>query len=202
MKQRINLYQPSLHPIPQVYALAGLLRAVVIVLIALSAVAATLQFQLQQQQEQRLMMAAAVQKKSEELANLQLALDSRQPEKNLQVQVEQLSVEIGQKQQLLQYLTADQQASRPHYAAVMQQLSEQDLPQFWLRSFRFGVEGIEFDGVARDAAQVPQWLRRLGQHPYFSGQHFSSVDLKPLQQDYLQFHVSSVVDAPNQEMLK
>lgn len=195
MKQRINLYQPSLQPVPQLYALAGLLRAGLVVIALLAAGAGMLQFQLQQQQQQHDKITLAVQQKSEELTNLQQALDNRQPEQALLRQAEQLNLEISQKQRLLQYLHADQQALRPQFAAVMQHLSKQDLPQFWLRSFRLGKQGIEFDGVTRDAAQVPRWLQRLGQSPYFSGQHFSSVGLQPLQQDYLQFHVSSVASS-------
>lgn len=191
MKQRINLYQPALQPVPQRFALPLLLRSCSLVLLAIVAIAGTLQYQLQQQQQQTSKIQAAVQQKSEELANLQQALDNRQPEQALQQQVEQLNTELAQKQQLLQYLTADQQAQPPQYAAVLQQLSAQDLPQFWLRSFRLGKAGVEFDGVTRDAALVPQWLRQLGQSPQFSGQQFSTVSFQPLTQDYLQFRVSS-----------
>ena len=202
MKQRINLYQPSLQPVQHRYALAGLVRNCVIIVVLFALGVGGLQFQLQQQQRQLASMNQAVQQKTEELTNLQQALDNRQPEQSLVLQVEQLNTEISQKQQLLQYLTTDQQASRPAFAAVMQQLSEQDLPQFWLRSFRLGKQGIEFDGVTRDAALVPRWLQQLGQSAYFSGQHFSSVGLQPLQQDYLQFHVSSVASSQSAEMPK
>ncbi len=191
MKQRINLYQAGLQPVPQRFALPTLLRSCALVLLVIAGTAGTLQYQLQHQQLQTNKIQTAVQQKSEELANLQQALDNRQPEQALLQQVEQLNTEIGQKQQLLQYLTADQQAQPPQYAAVLQQLSAQDLPQFWLRSFRLGKAGVEFDGVTRDAALVPQWLRRLGQSPQFSGQQFSAVSFQPLAQDYLQFRVSS-----------
>lgn len=202
MKQRINLYQPSLQPVQHRYALAGLVRSCVIIVVLFALGVGGLQFQLQQQQRQLASMNQAVQQKTEELTNLQQALDNRQPDQSLVLQVEQLNTEISQKQQLLQYLTTDQQASRPAFAAVMQQLSAQDLPQFWLRSFRLGKQGIEFDGVTRDAALVPRWLQQLGQSAYFSGQHFSSVGLQPLQQDYLQFHVSSVASSQSAEMPK
>lgn len=191
MKQRINLYQSALQPVPQRFALPTLVRSCSLVLLVIAGVAGTFQYQLQQQQLQTNKIQAAVQQKSEELANLQQALDNRQPEQALLQQVEQLNTEIAQKQQLLQYLTADQQAQPPQYAAVLQQLSAQDLPQFWLRSFRLGKAGVEFDGVTRNAALVPQWLRQLGQSPQFSGQQFSAVSFQPLSQDYLQFRVSS-----------
>ena len=191
MKQRINLYQSALQPVPQRFGLPLLVRSCSLLLLLIAAATATLQYQLQQQQQQTQKTQAAVQQKSEELANLQQALDNRQPEQALLQQVEQLNTEIAQKQQLLQYLTADQQVQPPQYAAVLQQLSAQDLPQFWLRSFRLGKAGVEFDGVTRDAALVPQWLRQLGQSPQFSGQHFSTVSFQPLPRDYLQFRVSS-----------
>lgn len=194
MKQRINLYQPALQPVPQRYALPALLKSCGIVILLLVALATQLQYQWRQQQQQTEKVRAAVQLKSEELANLQQALENRQPEAALLKQAEQLNTEIGQKQQLLQYLTADQQSLQPHYAAVMQQLSAQDLPQFWLRSFRLGKAGVEFVGVTRDAAAVPYWLKQLGQSPQFSGQQFSAVQLQPLSQNYLQFKVSSNAD--------
>ena len=195
MKQRINLYQPALQPVPQRFALPALLRSCSLVLLVIAGITGALQFQLQQQQQQSKKIQTAVQQKSEELANLQKALENRQPEQSLLRQAEQLNAEILQKQQLLQYLTADQQTQPPQYAAVLQQLSAQDLPQFWLRSFRLGKAGVEFDGVTRDAALVPQWLRQLGQSPQFSGQQFSAVSFQPLSQDYLQFRVSSDVTA-------
>ncbi len=191
MKQRINLYQPALQPVPQRFGLPTLLRSSTLVLLLIAGTTGTLQYQLQQQRQQTEKIQTAVQQKSEELANLQQALDNRQPEQSLLQQAELLNTEIAQKQQLLQYLTAGQQARPPQYAAVLHQLSAQDLPQFWLRSFRLGKAGIEFDGVTRDAALVPQWLRQLGQSPQFSGQHFSTVSFEPLSQDYLQFRVSS-----------
>lgn len=191
MKQRINLYQPSLQPVPQRFALPLLVRSCSLVLLVIVAVAGTLNYQLQQQQQQTQKIQIAVQQKSEELANLQQALENRQPEQNLVQQAEQLNTEIAQKQQLLQYLTADQQAQAPRFAAAMQQLSAQDLPQFWLRSFKIGKAGVEFDGVTRDAASVPHWLQKLGQSPEFNGQQFSSIVLQPLSQDYLEFRVSS-----------
>ncbi len=192
MKQRINLYQPVLQPVPQRFALPLLLRSCTAVLLVIAAVAGTLKYQWQQQQLQMNQIQTAVQQKSEELANLQQALDNRQPEQNLLQQAEHINTEIAQKQQLLQYLTADQQTQPPQFAAVMQQLSTQDLPQFWLRSFRLGKAGVEFEGVTRDAAQVPRWLKQLGQSPQFAGQQFSSVALQPLPQDYLLFRVSSI----------
>jgi exonuclease VII large subunit len=195
LKQRINLYQPALQPVPQRFALPALLRSCSLVLLVIAGITGALQFQLQQQQQQSKKIQTAVQQKSEELANLQKALENRQPEQSLLRQAEQLNAEILQKQQLLQYLTADQQTQPPQYAAVLQQLSAQDLPQFWLRSFRLGKAGVEFDGVTRDAALVPQWLRQLGQSPQFSGQQFSAVSFQPLSQDYLQFRVSSDVTA-------
>jgi hypothetical protein len=195
LKQRINLYQPALQPVPQRFALPALLRSCSLVLLVIAGITGALQFQLQQQQQQSRKIQTAVQQKSEELANLQQALENRQPEQSLLRQAEQLNAEILQKQQLLQYLTADQQTQPPQYAAVLQQLSAQDLPQFWLRSFRLGKAGVEFDGVTRDAALVPQWLRQLGQSPQFSGQQFSVVSFQPLSQDYLQFRVSSDVTA-------
>lgn len=192
MKQRINLYQPGLQPQPQHYALAGLLRAVGGCVLIMVTGIAVLQYQLQQQQQQLSTITSAVDLKTTELGNLQQALDNRQPEQALQLQASQLSEDIAQKQHLLQYLTADQQASRPRFAAVLQHLSAEDLPQFWLNSFRFGQRGIRFQGVTGDAALVPVWLQQLGQSPYFSGQQFSSVALQPLTAPYLQFEVSSL----------
>ncbi len=192
MKQRINLYQPALQPQPQHYALSGLLRIVGGCGLAIVAGIAVLQYQLQQQQQQLSGITSAVNLKSTELGNLQQALDNRQPDQVLQLQASQLSQDIAQKQQLLQYLTADQRDNRPRFAAVLQHLSAEDLPQFWLNSFRFGQRGISFQGVTGDAALVPVWLQRLGQTPYFSGQQFSSVGLQPLKDQYLQFQVSSL----------
>lgn len=199
MKQRINLYQPVLQPVPQRFALPALLSGCGVVILLLVAVTVQLQYQLQQLQQQTDKINAAVQLKTEELTNLQLALDNRQPAADLQKQAEQLNQELAQKQQLLQYLTVDQQASAPHYAEVMQQLSTLDLPQFWLRSFRLGQAGVEFVGVTQDAAAVPFWLKKLGQSPQFSGQQFSAVQLQPLPQNYLQFRVSSHVTTQGQE---
>ncbi len=194
MKQRINLYQPSLQPQPQHYAMGGLARAATVLLLLLIAAAAGLQFERQTQQQQLVQMTGAVNQKSVELGNLQQALDNRQPDQTLVQQAAQLQRDIAQKQQLLQYLTADQQASRPRFAAVLHHLSAEDLPEFWLNQFRLGQRGLMFQGVTRDAAQVPHWLQRLGQHAYFRGQQFSSVGLQPFNAGYLQFSVSSLAD--------
>ena len=194
MKQRINLYQPSLHPVRHRYPLSALLSAALGIGLVVAGGAGWLSWQ-QQQAQSKLQQAQQIQQqKTEALSNLQQALTQRAPKVELSRQLTELQQELQQKQQLLQYLSADQQR-RPQFAAVLQSLAAQDLPQFWLQSFSLGQRGVAFSGVSRDAADLPRWLVLLSREPYFQGRQLSTLELSPLAEGYLQFRVADRVAA-------
>lgn len=191
MKLRVNLYQTVLQPRLEKMPLSQAVWLVVVVLVLLSIGGLWNYQQLLQQRQQADLVGKQVQSKLKELEVYQQSLAGRQPSQLLQQQAQQLQHSIGQKQQLLSYLTQEISKAPPHYSHVLSHLAAIDLPGIWLTSFQLGQQQ-QFSGVVKNSQLLPQWLQALGKNALMQGQSFDGVKLQPLAQvPYLSFDVSA-----------
>jgi hypothetical protein len=108
----------------------------------------------------------------------QQALAQRQPAPALLQQHQQLQHSVQQKQQLLSYLSGQQQQASLFYSPVLQHLQQIDRRELWLSAFSLQQQYSSFAGIALQPEVVPQWLAELGNLHYFRGQRFSQIDLQ------------------------
>ena len=107
----------------------------------------------------------------------QQALAQRKADENLVKQLQLAEHAVAQKQQLVSYLSAQQQQASQRYSPVLQHLRQIDQDDLWLNAFVLQPQHSSFKGVTLKPASVTSWLDKLSQLGYFRGQRFSQVSL-------------------------
>jgi Tfp pilus assembly protein PilN len=189
MKSSVNLYQDSLRPKPQSVTLnhvavtTGIVGVVIAILIGFVGMQAN---RLSNQQQQ---LALELQAATDELAVFQKTLAERKPDQQLETSLSQIKLSNGQKQSLLQYLQAENQRPAPDYVRAFKHLEQVDQQGLWLTKFSFAGHELQFQGMTQDAKLVADWLQQLGQDPFFRGQSFQTISVKPAERGTLRFEV-------------
>ena len=178
IKQRVNLYQPVLYVQRQRLTLARLM----LVWLALIAVVTAVLLILQQQQRQQSAIVEEQQRQlqtvQQEISLYQQALAQRQPSPALQKQHQLLQHSVLQKQNLLSYLSGQQQQRSLFYSPVLQHLQQINRSELWLTEFSLQQQHSSFAGIALKPEAVPLWLADLRRLEYFRGQRFSQISLQ------------------------
>ena len=178
IKQRVNLYQPVLFVQRQRLTLARLMLA----WLALIAVVIALFMILQQQQRQQSALVEEQQRQlqtvQQEISLYQQALAQRQPSPALQKQHQLLQHSVLQKQNLLSYLSGQQQQRSLFYSPVLQHLQQINRSELWLTEFSLQQQHSSFAGIALKPEAVPLWLADLRRLEYFRGQRFSQISMQ------------------------
>lgn len=180
MKQVVNLYIERLQPIRESLSLNRLLLLWGMLLLLLVAGWLYLLWQLNGVNASVTVAEQQLSATQQQIQGLKSTLEQRKPSAVLVKEHERLLKSVEQKQQLLTFLSKQQQESRLLYSPVIQHLSDIDLPELWLTSFSLQPSQSEFHGVSLKAAAVAQWLERLRQNSYFQGQHFKEINLQQL----------------------
>lgn len=191
MKRSVNLYQPVLRPQPTQYQLTTLLQWLGICSVILLSLFAVLQWQLQQSKAVMARQQQLITASSAALENLQQALTQRQPDDALVQQLQQLQSMNQQKRQLLTLLQQSAAEPRPRFSVLFSDLAAADQAGFWLVAFRLSQQDIRFEGISRDARQLPIWLAQMGQNEFLRQRSFQTVSLQSAADGYLQFAVAS-----------
>lgn len=178
IKQRVNLYQPVLYVQRQLLSLSRLVFAWLLLFVVLAAVYFMLQQQSQHQTAQLAEQQRQLDTARQEITLYQQALAQRQPSPALLLQHQQLQHSVQQKQQLLSYLSGQQQQASQFYSPVLQHLQQIDRQDLWLTAFSLQQQYSSFAGIALQPEVVPHWLAELGQLHYFRGQRFSQIELQ------------------------
>jgi hypothetical protein len=178
MKQQVNLYQPLLYPVRQQLGLTQLALSWLVLVLVLLAGAFWLQQQLSDQQQQLAALAQQLDNQQQEISLYQDALVKRQPSPVLLTQLQQAERAVLQKQQLLVYLSAQQQQASLQFSPVLQHLLTIDRPELWLTQFTLQQQHSSFNGIALRPDSVPLWLEDLRQLDYFRGQRFSKMNMQ------------------------
>lgn len=178
MKQQVNLYQSALYPVRESLGLKRLLQCWACVALVLFAGWFWLQGQHKQLNEQLALAQQQLDGLQQEMTLYQQALAQRQPSADLVSEYESAEKSVAQKQQLLSYLTQQQQRASQTYSPVLKHLQQIDRQDLWLTSFDLQQQYSSFSGVALRPDSVPLWLEDLRQLAYFRGQRFGRVNME------------------------
>ncbi len=189
MKSSVNLYQQSLRPKPQSVTLNQVAITTAVVLVAVAILAGFIGMQATSLNHQQQQLALELQTATDELAVFQKTLAERKPDQQLEASLAQIKVSNGQKQSLLQYLQTENQKPAPDYVRAFKHLEQVDQAGIWLTQFRFAADEMQFNGMTQEAKLVADWLQQLGQDPFFRGQSFQAISVKPAERGALKFEV-------------
>lgn len=189
MKSSVNLYQDSLRPTPQSVTLNHVSVTTAIVLLVVIAIIGFIGLQANRLNSQQQQLALELQTATDELSVFQKTLAERKPDQQLESRLTQIQLSNGQKQNLLQYLQAENQKPAPDYVRAFKHLEQVDQQGIWLTKFSFADTELQFEGMTRDAKLVADWLQQLGQDPFFRGQSFQTISVKPADREAFKFEV-------------
>lgn len=178
MKQQVNLYQAVLYPPTQAWGLKQLLLTWSSLVLLLAVMWLWQQQQLHYQQTQLASVQQQLALQQQEVTLYQEALTKRQPSADLakQLNVEQRALQ--QKQQLLSFLSVQQQTASQHYSPVLAHLTKVDRQELWLTHFSLQQQHSSFAGITLSPDSMPLWLEDLRQLGYFHGQRFGQVSMQ------------------------
>jgi hypothetical protein len=177
MKQQVNLYQPILYPVRERFSLKQLLISWSVLVLLLAAAWFWLNLQQQHSAGQLSTQQQQLTLLQQELTLYQEALAQRKPATELVLQYRAAEHSVLQKQQLLNYVTQQQQLASQFYSPILQHLAQIDRQELWLTGFSLQQQYSSFNGIALRPDSVPLWLEDLRKLGYFRGQRFSQVKL-------------------------
>lgn len=191
MKRSVNLYQAALRAQTDSYRLSTLVHWLSLCMLVALLLFGWLQWQIERTAAAKERQQQLINASSEGLDQLQQTLAQRQPDVALTQQLQQLQASNQQKQQLRLLLQQTAAEPRPRFSLLFTDLANADLPGFWLVGFRLSEHDIRFEGITRDASQLPGWLQQLGQNEFLRQRSFGKVAVQPATADYWQFEVAS-----------
>ncbi|MCC5826052.1 PilN domain-containing protein [Alkalimonas sp.] len=177
MKTHVNLFEQSLLPVaeqwslPQLSLLLGGCAAVLLLLFgSISYQQQQVNSRLQQSQQQ-------LTQQLQQQEQFQQLLQQRTASTELLAAQSALQARIQRTERIMQLLQQQQQL-QVRFSEVLAHLEIADVPELWLSDFKLQQQRSSFTGYALRSAEVPGWLSRLAQHPYFKGQSFQRLKLE------------------------
>ncbi len=198
MMQQINLYQPLFRKQQKIFSAVTMLQAAAMVAVGMLAFFAygiwqthALTAQAEQAQKQRDEAA----KRVAELARL---YPQRSKDTALEQQVETLRNQVRVKQQVLAKLADRHEGNLHGFAAQLEGLARQRLPQLWLTrvGITHGGQSLELDGSALVPEEVPQYLQRLATETAFGGTEFRYFTMDRPEKSPQQVDFTIMTEAP------
>lgn len=191
LKTSINLFDPTLLPSPELWSLRLLLQWLLLLAVAFLLIFGVLSYQQQQVQTQLGQQQQKLQQQLQQQEQFQQLLQQRAPDPDLLKQQERLQARI-QRAQRLNELVQQHQQPQVLFSDVLTHLQGIDAPELWLKEFRLQQAQSSFHGYSTRSAEVPAWLARLSDLPYFQGQRFQGLQIKQHPDvDVLQFQVEA-----------
>lgn len=190
--QQINLYQPLFRKQEKIFSAKTMLQGAGLVAVGMVVFFAYALWQTRGLEAQ----VGQFQRQRDDAARRVTELARTLPERSKNVALEQevtrLRSELRSKQQVVAQLADRRSGNTGGYAAHLEGLARQRLPQLWLTqiALRAGGSVIELQGSALQPEQVPQYLQRLSAEPAFAGAEFrqftlSRTEKAPQQVDFV-----------------
>ncbi|GAB4303386.1 MAG: hypothetical protein Kow0096_25410 [Thiohalomonadaceae bacterium] len=190
--QQINLYQPIFRKQEKIFSAKTMVQGAALVLAGMLlffVYAAWQTYSLENQVEQFVRQRDDAAKRVTDLAR---AMPERSKDLALEQEVARLRADLRDKQRVVAQLADRRDGNTTGYAAHLEGLARQRLPQLWLTqiALRGGGSVVELRGSAFNPEQVPQYLQRLSAEAAFNGVEFrqftlSRAEKAPQQVDFV-----------------
>lgn len=179
--QQINLFVAEFAPTPQRLTLHTLLRLLMGLLLVLVLIGAFLAQQLYRERERSAQARAEL---DGVIAAISQSHGNQQAQQNVAARLEQLRVQLAERQALLTDLQQREARQTTGFAPLLQTLAQQHDSRLWLTHIAVKNGRLQLAGETLNAAAVPSWLGKLQHATAIQGQRFaglsiSRVDSKP-----------------------
>lgn len=178
MKQIANLYVFELRPKHETLTFKRVMIAVAAVLVVgiFSSVAMTLWANHSEINTQR--MAHNLSQAQQQLVAKQNELRTAMNDPKVTQQIEQVEVELAQRQRLLQQMKSVTQTQEASFALVLEELARADIEAIWLQRILIANGQLTLQGKTADASALPLWLASFSNYDTLSGRQFGVFELR------------------------
>lgn len=199
MRQQINLYQPILREEPKIFGAVTALRAVALVLLALTLIwgFGTYKVKRLQQSAQALRMQQEDQERA--LATAGTFTASRATPVDLTARVKRAEAEVVARTRALELLRAGAAGRTSGFAARLEALARSHVDGVWIdRMALSGSNGsMSLGGATLDPDLVPRYLHNIAQEPTLAGARFDQLVIerpreKGADRSQIRFHAQSL----------
>lgn len=192
-KHFVNLLQPALFPkqplwtLTRVVALWGVTFFLMILWIFIS------QNQANNLAEQQRKLNTENSQYKSDMVMLEAKIKAHQPTQSLVDKLDDLKIQIKNKQYLHQKLTDESRTYVSGFSTAMTELSLMHHRDLSLQNVFIDHDDMTFTGVARTPEVVPAWLAGFEKSTFLSGKAFINFTLQENEQQLTEFVVSSKV---------
>ena len=178
MKQIANLYVLELQPKHETLTFKRVMIAVAAVLVIgiFSSVAMTLWANQTEVDTQR--MAHSLSQAQQQLIAKQNELRAAMSDPKVAKQIEQIELDLAQRQRLLQQMQSVTQTQEASFAQVLEELARADTDAIWLQRILIANGQLTLQGRTADASALPLWLASFSNYDTLSGRQFGVFELR------------------------
>lgn len=196
MKYAVNWYQDSLKPEPRQLQLHELLIAVVVIALIMTA---SVWFAPETGSERLQQLQSENQGFERQLRELNTELSGQNLDQQAAERMSELTVQLQQQQELLQYLERLEQQQRLNYAQLFKDLASVARDDLWLTRIQVDAGELTLHGHTLRAQALPEWLQGLQETASLKAAEFELVDIQePAQTESqarrLQFKVATEIN--------
>ncbi len=179
MKQRINLYQPTLREPAPLFGARAMLRTIVAVLAGLGIVYAWALVQVGLLEHEARDLAVARDAAEQRLAELRMHLPKRVPDPALAARVAAQHEDLQRTRRLMAALSEGSFGNSFGLSPYLVGFARQHVAGTWLTRVDIAAGGtqIGIEGQAQAPEFVPLYVQRLAAEPVFEGKVFSHLEL-------------------------
>lgn len=178
-KQRINLYQPiEQKRVP--FGFNTLAAMLLVGVVGLVGAYAYMAWEIQHVNQQASALETELLSRQQQLAKLQTALPSTEPDPYLRAEVDKLHTAHGRIREVIHQLAKRQVLTEQGFSDVLRGLASHPVDGLWLEQLRVinAGEQLYLKGRVTEAARVPQLLQKLRSEPVFAGRAFHAVQIR------------------------
>lgn len=178
MKQIANLYVIELQPEQETLTFKRVMIAVAAVLVigVFSSVGMT--FWANQAEVNTQRMAHSLSQAQQRLIAKQNELRTAMNNPEIAQRIEQIELDLAQRQRLLQQMQSVTQTQDASFAQVLEELARADTDAIWLQRILIANGQLTLQGKTANASALPLWLASFSDYDTLSGRQFGVFELR------------------------
>lgn len=190
-KKSINLFQPQLLPKKEKVTLTRLVLVAFLILILMVLWSFFSVNEVESLNKQYNQLVVKEQEANEMLAQLQVQLGNKKQDPALLAKLNTLKAIMSNKQALHAKLTDPNKTYVAGFAQAMTELAKYHHNDISLSKVVIAQDEISFNGLAKNASAVPQWLAGFEHSNFLSGKNFTYFKIFENEQKLTAFEISS-----------
>lgn len=193
MKHIANLYVLELQPKHETLSFKRVVGTVAVVLVLGVLSSLAMSFWANQSVITTQRMAHNLSQSQQQLIAKQNQLRQAMNNPEMAQQIEQIEIDIAQRQRLLQQMQNVTQTKEASFAKVLEELARADTDAIWLQRILIANGQLTLQGKTSNASALPLWLASFSNYDTLSGRQFGVFELRDVETSgVLDFTVGSL----------